>query len=288
VLALRYRSNDLFAGGAAAVANHVASFAGHVQLVTVLGESDSHEDFIKSKLQPNVTPCFTVQPGAPTLIKRRFLDGYTFNKLLEVYIMDNTGLPEDMDAEFCRWVKESLPQYDLVIAADFGHGAISDRMVLILSEKALFLAVNTQANAGNRGFHTISRYPRADYVCLAEHEIRLDKRKMTGNLEPMMDELAEKLSCRTIMVTRGRSGSLARGRNDTFVASPSLAVEVVDRVGAGDAFFSVTALAAAQGLEEELIGFIGNVVGGLAVGAVGNQKPIDKLTVKKYVTSLLK
>lgn len=288
VLALLYRSNELFAGGSLAVANHVANFANEVKLVTVLGEYDRHEDFIRKRLKPNITPHFTTQPGAPTLIKRRFLDGYSFNKLLEVYVMDDSGLPNDLDAELCSLVEEELPKYDLVIAADFGHGAISERMVRILSEKPPFLAVNTQANAGNRGYHTINRYSKADVVCLAEHEIRLEKRKENSPLRPMMDDLAEKLCCGTFVVTRGRRGSLVRGKSGTFVASPSLTLNVVDRVGAGDALFAVTALAAAQGVEEEMIGFLGNLVGALAVEIIGNQKAIEKLNVKKFVTALLK
>jgi len=36
--------------------------------------------------------------------------------------------------------------------------------------------------------------------------------------------------------------------------------------------------------EPELIGFLGNVVGTLAVEVVGNQKSIDKMSVVKYIT----
>lgn len=288
VLALLHRSNDLFAGGSLAVANHVANFSNEVRLVTVLGEYDRHEDFIRKRLKPNITPHFATQPGAPTLIKRRFLDGYSFNKLLEVYVMDDSGLPNDLDTELCSLVEEELPKYDLVIAADFGHGAISERMVRTLSENAPFLAVNTQANAGNRGFHTINRYPKADVVCLAEHEIRLEKRNENGPLRPMMDDMAEKLSCGTCVVTIGRKGSLVRGEKGSFVASPSLTMQVVDRVGAGDALFAVTAMAAVQDVEDELIGFLGNVAGSLAVEIIGNQKAIEKLNVKKFVSALLK
>jgi hypothetical protein len=50
----------------------------------------------------------------------------------------------------------------------------------------------------------------------------------------------------------------------------------------------VTALAAALGVSEEVLGFIGNVVGGLAVEILGNKKPIDKMSVQKYITSLMK
>ena len=69
---------------------------------------------------------------------------------------------------------------------------------------------------------------------------------------------------------------------------PSFVQNVVDRVGAGDAFFSVTALAAVMGVENELLGFIGNVVGSLAVEILGNKKSIDRLSVQKYIVSLMK
>jgi bifunctional ADP-heptose synthase (sugar kinase/adenylyltransferase) len=73
VLALKYQSHDLFAGGVLAVANHVANSANSVKLVTVLGERDSHEDFIHSQLTSNIDPLFIVQDNAPILIKRRFI-----------------------------------------------------------------------------------------------------------------------------------------------------------------------------------------------------------------------
>lgn len=288
VLAMKYQSHDLFAGGVLAVANHAANFSNKVQLVTVLGECDSYEDFIRSKLHSNISPYFAVQPNAPTLIKRRFIDGYSFNKLFEVYVMDGSGLTSEKDLEVCHWLREELPKYDLVIAADFGHGTISKNIIRTLIDHSKFLAINTQANAGNRGFHTVTHYPQANYVCLAEHEIRLEMRDLTGSVRPMMDVIAQKLGCSHFVVTRGRKGCLIRTDQDGFIEVPSFAQKVVDRVGAGDAFFSVTALAAAQGASNEVLAFIGNVVGSLAVEVLGNQKSIDKLSVKKYITALLK
>jgi cytidyltransferase-like protein len=287
-LAMLHKSSELFAGGVLAVANHVANFTKSVELFTVLGEKNSYEDFIRTKLHNNIKTYFQFKRGAPTLIKRRFLDGYSFNKLLEVYIMDDSELPDEQDAELCEWIKKELSKYNLVIAADFGHGTISNKMRKVLSNHSSFLAVNTQANAGNRGFHTISSYLRADLVCLAEHEMRLEKRKMNGPLRPMMTELSEQLDCRTFIVTRGRRGCLVNGKNDEFISVPSLTSKVVDRVGAGDAFFSIAALTASQNADNEIIGFLGNVVGSLAVEIIGNQKPIDKLALEKYVASILK
>jgi rfaE bifunctional protein kinase chain/domain len=287
-LTVKYQSHDIFAGGVLAVANHVAGFADTTKLLTILGETDSYEDFIRSQLKPNISAEFLYQTGSRTLTKKRFIDGYSFNKLFEVYDMDDNGLPPLQIKVACDWLKRELPKYDCVIVADYGHGAISDEMVDTLCRDAKFLAVNTQANSGNRGFHTISRYHRADYVCIAEHEIRLEMRQKNGAIKPMMKVLSEKLKTSQFVVTRGRKGCLVLDTNGEFVAVPAFAKNVVDRVGAGDSFFAVTALASALGFSNEIIGFIGNVVGSIAVGILGNKKSIDKLSVGKNVISLMK
>lgn len=288
VLALKYQTHDLFAGGVLAVANHVANFANSVKLVTVLGEKDSHEEFIRSQLKSNVDPFFIVQDHAPTLIKRRFIEGYSLNKLFEVYVMDSSGLNGQKNSQLCQWVLGHAAKYDLVVAADFGHGAISAELVGMLGDHSPFLAVNTQANAGNRGFHTISRYRRADYACIAEHEMRLETRTLAGDIKPMMETIARRLDCGQFVVTRGRRGALLRSSTGDFIEVPSFAHNIVDRVGAGDAFFAVTSLAAAQSAPSELIGFIGNVAGSLAVEIVGNKKSIDRPSMEKFITNLLR
>lgn len=288
ILALKYQSHDLFAGGVIAVANHLAGFAGEVHLVSTIGEKDSHEDFIRTSLKPNITPHFMVQDDAPTLVKRRFLDGYSFNKLFEVYIMDDSGLNDKKDREFCEYAAAQAANYDLVIASDFGHGTISDRMVRTLIKSSDYLAVNAQANAGNRGFHMITRYPRLNYGCIAEHELLLAARNYRGGFKSKLNRLANKVHAERFVVTRGRKGCAVWNNSGGGLETPSLAENVVDRVGAGDAFFAVTSLAARQQAPDEIIGFLGNLVGGLAVEIQGNQKSVDPLAVKKYLVSLLK
>ena len=44
------------------------------------------------------------------------------------------------------------------------------------------LAVNTQTNAGNMGYNVISKYPRADYICTDERELRLECLDKHSNL----------------------------------------------------------------------------------------------------------
>lgn len=288
MMAVKYQSHDLFAGGVLAVANHVANFAGKVTLVTVLGERDGNEEFIRSSLLDNITPQFWMQPEAPTITKRRFIEVYSLNKLFEIYIMNDSGLPSHQDNSLCEWLRDHLSEYDVVIAADFGHGAISPQAARRLSKQARFLATNTQANAGNRGYHSITKYERLQFACVAEHELRLQTRDKNGPLKPMMEEMAALLDCHKLIVTRGMKGCLARDSNGVIVEVPAFAQKAVDRIGAGDTFFSITALAAAQGAPAEILGFLGSCAGSLAVGYVGNEKPLDRRSLEKYITALMK
>jgi rfaE bifunctional protein nucleotidyltransferase chain/domain len=288
VLAVQRTSLDCFAGGVLAVANHLAHFVDQVRLMTVVGEEDDYRAFIESALHPGVRAAFWVQGGAPTLVKRRYLDGYTFHKLLEVYTMDASGLGPEADADMTTRFCEEAPRYDMVVAADFGHGGVSPSLCESSVEHSAFLAVNTQVNAGNASMHTISKYGKADYVSLTERELRLDSRDQTTDLRPLSFATVQRLQSQGLAVTRGRQGACLCGPDGGFVVVPAFASKAVDSVGSGDAFFAVSSLAVKLGAPLEIAGFLGNVAGALAVQIIGNQKAIDKPSLTKYVTSLLK
>ncbi len=288
ILALKYQSHELYAGGGLAVANHVANFAGEVTLLSMLGDTDRYEDFIREKLNPKIEPYFFTRPNSPTTLKRRFIDGYSLSKVMEMYIMNDDPLPSNVDSALCDQLEQLLGGYDVVIVADFGHGLVTPNMVELLSSKAPYLAVNTQANAGNRGFNTIGKYPSVDFFSLAEHELRLETRDQVNDLRPLLIEVGKKLDVKLAMVTQGSRGCSLWNPESEFVKIPSFISNVVDRVGAGDALFSVSAMAGSMGLHEELVGFFGNVAGSLAVQIMGNDKSINKEAMKKYITATLK
>ncbi|MBI9109620.1 PfkB family carbohydrate kinase [Maridesulfovibrio ferrireducens] len=288
ILALKYQSHEMYAGGALAVANHVANFAGEVTLLSMLGDTDRYENFIREKLNPKVVPHFFTRSKAPTTLKRRFIDAYSLSKIMEIYIMNDDPLAKDLEQEICSQLEQLLDGYDIVIVADFGHGFITPAMVELLSEKAPYLAVNTQANAGNRGFNTIGKFPSLDFFSLAEHELRLESRDQVNELRPLLIEVGEKLNAKLAMVTQGGRGCSLWNPVSEFVRIPSFNSNVVDRVGAGDALFSISAMAGCMGLHEELVGFFGNIAGSLAVQIMGNDKSISKQDMRKYITATLK
>lgn len=288
ILAARHLRTERFAGGTLAAANHLAAFCDNVHLVTFLGTVNSQEEFIRSKLDPKVKATFLPLEDEPTIVKRRFVETYPFQKMFEVYIITDKDTHEAGSKALCEKLEEILPQYDLVLALDYGHGMLDEAAINVLTRSPAFLAVNTQVNAHNRGFNTISKYPRADYICISEHEMRLDWRSRQQELKQIVEGVAERLGCSRVTVTRGQKGSLCYDRREGFFDVPAFTTHIVDRVGAGDAVFAVTSLCIAQGAPMEIVGFIANVVGAHAVGIVANQRPIDKIPLMKHIDTILK
>jgi cytidyltransferase-like protein len=286
ILAAQFVSAEKQAGGVLAIANHLAPFCRQVTLVTQLGERDRQEDFVRSSLDPRVTARFTTMKDAPTIVKRRFVEMYPFQKLFEIYFMDDEQEPAT-HAALQSELDPLVPGADVVIAADYGHGMLEGGVVERLAAGAAFLAVNTQKNAGNHGFNTVSKYPRADFVSISEGELRLDARMKTAPLDGLVDALARRMGCRALIVTRGQSGALCHSAQGS-VNVPALTANIKDRVGAGDAVFALTSLLAQAGAPLPIMGLVGNAAGAQAVGTVGNRTALDRVAMIKHLQHLLK
>lgn len=279
---------EIFAGGALAVTNHLANFARRVTLVTVLGRKDSREEFIRNALMPNVTLQPVWVEDIPTLVKHRYIGNIRVNKMLEIYNHRGRNLPRKVQQSLIDSLAEQFPSCHMVVAADFGHGALGGQVVELLSREAPYLALNTQTNAGNMGCNTVSRYPRADFVCITEKELRLDRRNLEDPLRPLLDDAGRLLSCRQLVTTKGSKGCVVWNQDGDFFDCPAFSIPSVDSVGTGDAFFSGASLAAKLGAAPEMVGFIGNTFGAIANTIMGNARPVNKMEVKKFVTSTLK
>lgn len=288
IIAAESLGSELYAGGILAVANHVANFCGSVHLLTVLGEADSREDFVRAHLKPNIVPHLLQRPGAPTILKRRYVQKFLMRKLFEVSYFDVKPLPPAIEAQAIEKLEQLLPDFDLVLVADFGHGTITPRMVNLIAAKAKYLALNTQLNSVNFGYHVVTAYPRADYVCIDEEETRLAARDRYGPLEEMLPDLAARLNCQAMTVTRGHRGSLTWTPAGDQVVTPVLSTEVIDTIGAGDAYLAISAPCARAGFPPELVAFIGNCAGALAVRIVGNAASVEKADLHEFIRTALR
>ncbi len=287
-LAVKFNSKEQFAGGSLAVANHLAGFVKNVTAVTGLGRQNSHEEFIRSKMQKNVTLEPFYFQDAPTIVKRRYVDG-DLVKLFEVYFYNDEPSLEYIDPMVCSWLEKNTAKFDLVIVPDFGNGFISSNMIQQVSKHARFLAVNTQVNSGNRGYHSINRYPRADFVSLNGPELRIATHNRHSSYEELVKELAKNIGVSQFAVTLGSEGALLFDRDQNIVHNtPVLSTKVLDRIGAGDTFLSLAGLCLGGGLKSDVALFVGSAAAALDVQVVCNREPIISVNLYKYIATLLK
>ena len=289
ILATRQVGSERFAGGIVAVANHLAAFSDRVGLISFLGQVDSQEDFVRERLEPNIESTFLYMEGnSPTILKRRFVEVYPFQKLFEVYVMEDEEAKPTETHNLCAKLQEILPHYDVVVVTDYGHGMIGPEAVDLLCNEARYLAINTQANAGNLGFNTVSKYRRADFLCVSEREIRLDARSRRRELRTIVAETADRLDCQRTVITRGALGCLCYAKDKEFFDMPALATQVVDRIGTGDAVFAAATACAAQGAPMEVVGFVGSLAGAQAVATVGHRSAVQSIPLVRHLETLLK
>ena len=91
-----------------------------------------------------------------------------------------------------------------------------------------------------------------------------------------------------MIVTLGKKGSIGINRHHQLIRTPIFSSKVVDTVGAGDAFFAFTAPCFGREMPLDVISFIGNAVGALAVQIVCNKRPVEKHELLEFIYALLK
>jgi rfaE bifunctional protein nucleotidyltransferase chain/domain len=289
IVATLFKHREQFAGGVIAAANHVASFCKSVEVVTTLGGEDYPREFIQSHIRPNVTLTPFRIEGRPTTRKLRYVELGYLHKLFEVYTMEDTPLDAVDRGEIDRITAERVSRADVVIVTDFGHGMIAPSTIATLIANSKFLAVNAQSNSGNHGYNLITKYPRADYICIDAPEARLAATDKFSDIESVIAKsLRGKIDCDNMIITHGSYGCYPFSARAGVTRVPAFTKTVVDTVGAGDAFLTITAPLVAAGADIEDVAFIGNAAGAIKVGIVGHRNSVEKVSLIKFITALLK
>src|SRR5579862_2226079 len=100
ILVTKYHREEMYIGGVLAIANHLSDFCDEVTCITALGEKGEYEDFIREKLNPNVKIIFHYKKDSPTIVKRRYIEEYSSQKLFEIYEIDDCYFNEEQKQAF--------------------------------------------------------------------------------------------------------------------------------------------------------------------------------------------
>ncbi len=288
VLAFRELNLEQQIGGSLAIANHCAGLGANVFSLFRIGRDQDDEKLILANLNPNIEAVLLKSMDEPTIKKRRFIDELTEARVFETYIMSDAESTSDDESKLVAELDIILPKVDLVIVADYGHGLITEKIITKLCDGNVLLAVNTQSNAGNRGFNTISKYSKVDYVCLNGSELGLELRRKHTSMDKLVAKLRIQSEARRVTVTEGAKGLSICDEDDVVEHAPAFAQQIRDRVGAGDALFAVTSMLSSVGAPKDVTGFYGNLAGAAVISELGNRKSVSIVDLCRHASALLK
>ncbi|MBI2664006.1 hypothetical protein HYX10_01550 [Candidatus Woesearchaeota archaeon] len=281
ILSVDYKSHEVYAGGILAVANHASGFVDKVTCVTAIGDRDDRKDFINESVKKNVALKYFIKKNSPTTTKKRYLDAVRNEKLFKVEFINEEPIDGETEKELMSFLGEELPKHDLVLVGDFGHGFITENIIRFLEGKTKFLAVNAQCNSANLGFNFVTQYSKPAYITMDITELQYAVADRFSPVHELMRKLQQKSNFNHFLVTMGRQGA-GYFNNGQLTFSPAFVIRPVDTVGAGDAVFTVTSLFAHAGITE-LIPFIANCAGGIAVSYLGNKESVNADNLIQFV-----
>ena len=285
-----YDHEERYAGGSLAIARHLANFAGQVTLCTMTGTEPGVKDFVHASLA-NVQAEVLADHAFVTPVKRRYLRQNTqrqeYVKLFSVNRLMKRGERKRFNyADWHKRLTELLPDYDMVVVCDYGHGLLDEESLRILEDKAKFLAVNCQTNSSNYGTNIINKYRRADAFVVDERELRLAFGQALTPREELVEQLRKQFGAGSAWVTVGAAGAIGTALDERCTC-PALVLKVKDTVGAGDAFYALAMLSAYQGIPLEVATLLANTAGALKANVVGNKEAIRKPDLLKFVGTVL-
>ncbi len=284
LICYKFLDKEIHPGGVFAIANHLSGFLDNLTLVTSCGKNNLN--LINNSLNKNIEKNIFFQ-DKETIIKTRYIESYKRTKNFEIYNYNEFHLDRDNEEKIIEFLDENLDRFDMIIISDFGHGMMSPKLIDYFCNSRKFLAINCQFNGGNLGFNFITKYRRADFVSLNERELRLPMQERATDIKIPLVKLSNCLNLNKINLTRGKFGNTYYIRGDFFKA-PSFNKNPIDTIGSGDAVYALNSLLAYKDIDPELICFLNNSLGALAVKIIGNRNPVNPGEFKKFISYILK
>lgn len=224
------------------VAWHLAAFGAHPRLISAVGE-DPEGGRIRDAMRAWGMDSASVQtdPHRPTG---------------RVEVSLHAGEPSFEILADCAWDHIRAPESSAPPCTLLYHGTLALRQPVsagtletlkAAGPELVFLDVNLRRPWWSRE-QTLELLNGAHWVKLNRDELRLLAADTSENIETLAQTLAQHHELRGLVVTLGAEGALAvRADGALARVAPQPAQEVVDTVGAGDAFAAVTLLGILHG-----------------------------------------
>jgi len=268
-------------GGAANVAENVASLGARASVVGVIGEDAAGRELLSLLAGRGVDVEGAVAvAGRPTTTKTRIIAQH--QQVVRADREATVGLERDDLAALIARLRSAVEGSDVLLVSDYGKG--------VVTEASLSVAISQARSAGK-------------VVCVDPKESHFPSyvgvtaitpnQKEAGNAAgiPIRDEaslktvgweLSRRLDAECVVITRGEQGMSLFLKGGEHVHLPTVAREVFDVTGAGDTVMSVLGVALAAGASTVEAAMIANHAAGLVIREIGTASVTPEALARSF------
>jgi rfaE bifunctional protein kinase chain/domain/rfaE bifunctional protein nucleotidyltransferase chain/domain len=287
-LVLKEINDEFYIGGAGVVARHISSFVRNVQFISSFGNEPFLKDILKKSLDKNIIQNF-LEPYKKysSIVKKRYIDKISNYKMFGSYILPSKSNKNFSEILISK-IKTKLKKTDMIIICDYGHDFFDKKSSNFISKIRKFKALTAQLNSANIGYHSLNNYQNIDALIINETELRQELREDKLNLNILANTLIKKNKIKNLIVTRGKDGVTLFRNGLKALSCPAFANQAIDKVGAGDAMLSISALAIKKKLEPEIVLFLGSIAAAISVKSIGNKISVNMNELDRIIQFMLK
>lgn len=252
-------------GGAANVAQNIATLGGQVTLCGLVG-ADAQAKELHTCLDSLRIDCqFLSLPDYPTITKLRVLGRH--QQLIRLDFEKTHEEAFDDDALFSDYC-EKLKTTQVVVLSDYSKGALCHIERLISAAKKNNVPVLIDPKHKN-----YQRYSGATMLTpnLKEFEAVVGSCRDLPDIVKKANALLQKIEIDSLLVTLGKDGMVFVKLGQEAVHFPTKARDVFDVTGAGDTVIGVLSAGIAAGMDTVSAVELANCAAGVVVGRLGAQ-----------------
>ncbi|MBF0571536.1 MAG: D-glycero-beta-D-manno-heptose-7-phosphate kinase [Candidatus Omnitrophica bacterium] len=271
-------------GGAANVANNLASLGADVTLVSKIGD-DIEGSILKGELlKRNIrTNGLFVDNNIDTIFKTRIIAQHQQIVRLDREKQSAQGLDLIKEGKILPFIRRHMKGFQAVIISDYGKGIVDSRLLAQVHELALCHKMPVVVDPKLEDLREYGQVscitPNKKEAEAALKNISEETRKAFGirsttlnnkqDIEANGGGLLKFLGIESLLITLGEHGMYLFEHNTPPVSIPTMARQVFDVSGAGDTVISVFALCLAAGADKFQAAKIANFAAGIVVGKMG-------------------
>jgi len=255
-------------GGAANVAENVATLGATADVVGVIGDDDHGRSLVQRLAERGVAVDHLIRvAGRPTTTKTRIIAHN--QQVVRADREHSHAIEGEEERALVTALEGAVRAADVLIISDYGKGVVTERTLAVALEAAR--TGETKVCVDPKQSH-FSRY-------LGVTAITPNLKEASGAVGyPMATEdellrggweLRDRLDAECVIVTRGEQGMSLFMRGGDYEHLPTVAREVYDVTGAGDTVVSVLGVALAAGASMVEAAIIANHAAGIVIREIG-------------------